>query len=55
MRRNKKGQIRNEFFREEIGIQIVLTELEVQQLPWYGHVERWDRTGILRKGMRIEL
>jgi hypothetical protein len=40
------GRTRNGIFREKVGIQNLLIELEGKLLQWFGHVKRLGRIGI---------
>jgi hypothetical protein len=52
--KEKKARIRYEIFRENACFQDLLTELEHEQLRWFGHVKRMDRTRILRKELELK-
>jgi hypothetical protein len=46
--KTRKNEDKGLIFREEIGIQNLLRELEEKQLQWIGHVKGMDRKRTLK-------
>ena len=47
--KTRRDRIRNEKFREEVGVTPVLHKIDAAQLRWLGHLERMDRGRIAKR------
>jgi hypothetical protein len=50
-----RNRIKNEIFREEVGIENLLIKLEKKQQQWYGYLKRMDKTRIPTRASELNV
>lgn len=52
--KGREDRIKYDIFRENSGVQGLLTGLKQEWPQWFGHVKRMDRTRILRRELELK-